>query len=85
MKLRHAPLVCREAVELISDYLEGSLSRANRRRLERHLRGCDACAAYLEQVRATIALSGQVQPEDLDPEVLEGLTDLFEQYRNTDE
>ncbi len=85
MKLRHAPLVCREAVELISDYLEGSLSRADRRRLERHLRGCDACAAYLEQIRATILLTGQVQPEDLEPEVLDGLADLFEQYRNTDE
>ena len=85
MKLRHAPLVCQEAVELISDYLEGALSRADRRRLERHLRGCDACAAYLEQIRATILLTGQVQPEDIEPEVLDGLADLFEQYRNTDE
>lgn len=85
MRLKPAHLVCRQAVELISDYLEGSLSRSDRRRLERHLRGCDACSAYLEQVKATIELSGHVAPDDLDPEVLEGLVDLFEQYRTTEE
>ena len=85
MRLKPAPLACQQAVELISDYLEGSLSRSERRRLERHLRACDACTAYLEQVRATIELSGEVTPEDLDPEVLEGLTDLFEQYRSSDD
>ena len=82
MRLRPAPLVCQQAVELISDYLDGSLPRADRKRLERHLRACDACSAYLEQVRVTVELSGRVGPEDLDPEVLEGLVDLFEQYRS---
>ena len=82
MRLRPAPLVCQQAVELISDYLDGSLSRSDRKRLERHLAACDACGAYLEQVRVTVELSGQVEPEDLDPEVLEGLVDLFEQYRS---
>jgi anti-sigma factor RsiW len=77
--------VCRQAVELISDFLEGSLSRRARRRLERHLEQCGACAAYLEQVRAVIELSGKVEPDDLDPEVLEGLVELFEQYRSDEE
>ena len=85
MRLRPPPLVCRQAVELISDYLEGSLSRADRRRLERHLSGCDACSAYLEQIKATIELSGRVQPEDLDPEVVNGLVEIFEQYRARDD
>ena len=61
--------------------LEGSLSRRDRKRLERHLADCDACTAYLEQLRVTIAASGRVEPDDLDPEVLEGLVDLFRQYR----
>ena len=81
MRLLASPLVCREAVELMSDYLEGSLSRRDRKRLERHLADCDACTAYLEQLRVTIAASGRVEPDDLDPEVLEGLVDLFRQYR----
>ncbi len=81
MKLMPSQLVCQQAVELMSDYLEGSLSRRDRRRLEKHLAGCDACTAYLEQMRETIAASGVVEPDELAPEVLETLTDLFRRYR----
>ena len=52
MRLLAPPLVCREAVELMSDFLDGALSRRDRRRLASHLAGCDACGAYLEQMRA---------------------------------
>ena len=81
MKLLPPPLVCRDAVELMSDYIEGSLSRRDRRRLEKHLAACDACSAYLEQMRATIAASGRVGPDDLDDDVVEGLVDLYRQFR----
>lgn len=78
---------CYEAVALISDYLEGALSMRSRRRLEHHLSVCDACSAYLEQMRVTIALTGKVGPEDLAPDVLSTLLEVFDHYRNdaTDE
>ncbi len=82
MRLMPSPLVCRDAVELVSDYLDGSLSRRDRRRLEKHLAACDACQAYLAQVRATIAASGHVGPDDLPDDVVEGLVNLFRQYRS---
>jgi anti-sigma factor RsiW len=66
----------------MSDYLDGSLSRRDRRRLDAHLALCDACTAYLEQLRVTIAASGVVVVNDLDPEVLETLTELFERFRD---
>jgi anti-sigma factor RsiW len=72
--------VCQQAVELMSDYLDGSLSRRDRRRLEKHLAGCDACTAYLAQMRLTIAASGTITPDELSPEVLETLTDLFRRF-----
>ena len=81
MKLLASPLVCREAVELMSDYLERSLTRRDRKRLEKHLANCDACSAYLEQMRATIAASGQVGPDDLAPDTLEGLVDLYQRFK----
>lgn len=81
MKLLPSPLVCREAVELVSDYLDGTLSRRQRRRFEKHLAACDACTAYLDQMRATITASGHVGPEDLPSDVVEGLVNLFRQYR----
>jgi len=82
VRLIAADIECREAVELVSDYLDGALSRRQRRRLERHLAKCDGCSAYLEQMRVTIEVTGRVEPDDLDPEVLNGLVDLFRQYRS---
>jgi anti-sigma factor RsiW len=81
MRLRAPDLVCQQAVELMSDYLDGALPRRARRRLERHLSKCDACTAYLEQLRATIALTGRVAAEDLDPGVMDGLTDVYRRFR----
>lgn len=81
MRLAPPPLVCREAIELMSDYLEGSLTRRDRRRLEKHLAGCPACTAYLEQMREIIAASGVVEPEDLDPQVLDELTEVFRRFK----
>jgi anti-sigma factor RsiW len=82
MKLLSSPLVCRDAVELVSDYLDGTLSRRQRRRLEKHFAACDACTAYLDQMRATIAASGKVGPDDLPGDVVEGLVNLFRQFRS---
>jgi anti-sigma factor RsiW len=58
-------LTCVELVELVTDYLEGLLSEAERVRFEEHLRACHGCTNYLEQMRATIALVGRIEPEDL--------------------
>jgi len=74
-------LACVEVVELVTDYLEGRLSRRQRRRFEKHLAGCSACSTYLEQMRRTIAVAGSVEPEQLDPEALSELTDLFRRYK----
>lgn len=76
------PLECRQAVELFSDYLDGALPRRLRRRVERHLAGCDACAAYLQQLRLAVEVSGRARPEDLEPDVLDGLVDMFRQVRS---
>jgi anti-sigma factor RsiW len=75
-------LACVEAVELVTNYLEGRLSRRNRRRFEKHIAGCPLCRRYLEQIRQTIALTGSIQVEELEPEVLTELTDLFRRYRD---
>jgi anti-sigma factor RsiW len=80
---RRRALVCREAVELVTDYLEGALSGADRRRLEEHLAACPHCSAYLEQIRMTIALAGRVEPEALQPEVQDELVALYRRWQET--
>jgi anti-sigma factor RsiW len=74
-------LVCQEVVELITDYIEGSLSRRSRRRLEAHLQGCEHCTEYLAQMRATIRLSGRLRAEDLTPQMATELTAIYRRWR----
>jgi anti-sigma factor RsiW len=80
--LRRRDLVCQQAVELITDYLEGALSRRERRRLEAHLRSCPNCATYLEQIKMTIELTGSIEPDDLTPEARVDLTELYRRWRS---
>jgi anti-sigma factor RsiW len=75
-------LVCREAVALIGDYLEGRLDASQRRRLERHLRSCRNCSTYLEQMRRSIEITGEVDPGELGDDARDDLIDLFRRYRD---
>lgn len=50
---------CQQFVEVVTDYLEQQLDDARRLWTDEHLAECDACRAYLEQMRQTIgALRG---------------------------
>jgi anti-sigma factor RsiW len=80
--LRPREIVCRQAVELVTDYLEGTLSRRDRRRFEAHLRGCGNCAEYLEQIRVTIRATGSIQPDDLTPQAQADLVELYRRWRS---
>lgn len=51
---------CRQAVELVTDHLEGVLPDDDRARFERHLAECDACTADLAQMRATVRALGHL-------------------------
>jgi anti-sigma factor RsiW len=70
-------LTCHEVVELITDYLEGSLPDGDRRRVEEHLAGCDGCTHYLEQMRETIRLSGMLTEEQVPEGHMQQLLDAF--------
>jgi anti-sigma factor RsiW len=79
--LRRREFVCQEMVELVTAYLEGGLSRGQRRRFEAHLAGCEHCTEYLEQMRATIRLTGGLRAEDLTPEMSAEFAALYRRWR----
>ena len=81
---RRRGLVCREAVALMTDYLEGALADADRRRLEAHLGECPHCSEYLAQLRATIDVLGRAEPELLSDDAVDELVSLYRRWR-TDE
>ena len=78
---RRRGLVCRQAVALVTDYLDGALSRADHDRFEAHIADCPHCRTYFEQIRTTIALTGQVRPDYLDPQAQDDLIALYRQWR----
>jgi anti-sigma factor RsiW len=49
-----AGLRCSEVLALLSDYLDRELGAADREGVEAHLRGCDRCARFGGELRATV-------------------------------
>lgn len=78
---RRREIVCQQAVELVTDYLEGALTRGDRTRFEAHLSGCPHCTEYLAQMRMTIAAAGRIEPEALAPEVRDELVALYRRWQ----
>lgn len=76
-------ITCKEVVELVTDYLEGSLSAEIRMQMDRHLAGCDGCTAYLDQMRQTIRLTGRFREENLSEEQREDLLRLFQDWKKS--
>ena len=75
------PLVCREFVELVTDYLDGSLPDAERRRFEAHLAECDGCEGYLEDTRRLVATLHATPEPPADAETREALLRAFRDLR----
>jgi anti-sigma factor RsiW len=74
-------LVCRDVVELVTDYLEGALDVRTRARFDAHIAGCDHCSAYLVQMRMTLVVVGHLEPEDMDPHVERRLLEVFRDWK----
>ena len=74
-------LECVEVVELVTGYLEGVLPEDERERFDAHLATCDGCRRYVEQMRATLRVTGEVSREALDPEAERALLDTFRSWR----
>jgi anti-sigma factor RsiW len=74
-------LTCRELVELVNDYLERALPADQHSRFEAHIAGCVDCAAYLRQMRETLALLGTLPADALSREAEEELRAAFRDWK----
>lgn len=79
---RRRALGCRDAVALMTAYLDQDLSGADRDRLETHLAACPHCSEYLAQLRVTVAALGRVGADDLPPEAVDALVDVYRSWRD---
>lgn len=77
----HDPLVCREFVELVTDYLESALPDDERIRFEAHMAECDGCAGYLEDMQRLLGSLHEVPEPPLDPTTHDALLRAFRDLR----
>lgn len=65
---------CDDAIELVTDYLDGALRAGDLAAFEAHLVHCDGCTVFVDQMRMTIHLT--CATTGTGPEIM--LTDLDE-------
>jgi anti-sigma factor RsiW len=67
-------VVCASGVELLTEYLEGTLGAEVRADLETHVAGCPRCTAFLASFRETPRIlreaSAVTMPPDLEDSLL---------------
>nr|MDT0667229.1 zf-HC2 domain-containing protein [Micromonospora sp. DSM 115978] len=61
--------VCVDVVELGTAYLDAGLPDELRARVDAHRASCRGCAAYLDQIRRTVATTGQIGAAEVPPEL----------------
>lgn len=70
-------VACLLFVELVTGYLDGTLDPPMHEAMTTHLKQCPDCWEYLTQTRATIATTGRLTTEALDPRALGELVTQF--------
>jgi anti-sigma factor RsiW len=77
---------CVEMVEIVTEWMEGALDDDSRVAVEEHLAICPDCIAYLDQLRATTALTarlaGDADVEPPPPDVRARLMSAFRASRS---
>jgi anti-sigma factor (TIGR02949 family) len=62
-------MTCRDAIDVLAEFLDQTLSREAGEALETHFRDCPPCLAYLSTYRATRELVGKSGRVEMPPEV----------------
>jgi anti-sigma factor RsiW len=80
--MKQEALVCRQIVDLVTDWLEGALAEAEREAFEEHLAICADCVAHVEQVRVTRRLTAQLRSGPVGDDLRRRLLEAFRSWRS---
>jgi predicted anti-sigma-YlaC factor YlaD len=81
--MTYEDLPCQDFVELATDYLEGALGVDQRLVVELHLATCSPCVDYLDQLRTTLRVMGELRESDVPAPVMESLVAAFRELKGT--
>ena len=76
-------LSCQEVVELVTDYLDGALATEHAALFEQHLNFCEGCVWYVDQLKATVEVVGEIREEHIEPEAKDRLMSAFRDWRRS--
>jgi len=62
-------VTCKDAIAILADYLESTLSPELIEKLEEHLSGCPACRAYLATYRKARAMAADASRIEMPEEM----------------
>lgn len=79
--IKSEPLSCREIVELVTEYLEGSMPAERRLGFEEHIAICPPCRNYFDQFRHTVELGKRIEEDELPADVRDALVGVFRNWR----
>jgi anti-sigma factor RsiW len=68
---------CREAIDILVDYLDATLTPDVLAQLEAHLGACEPCRAYLATYKRSVELAAKVSRVEMPPEVRQRLRDFL--------
>ena len=71
---------CQEMVELVTEYFEDRMPIEDRLRFEQHIAVCGPCHAYLQQMRETIRVTGELREESLSDDARDTLLTAFREW-----
>ncbi len=71
---------CRELVDLVTEYLEGTLPAEQCKPFEEHLTTCPGCRIYLDQMRQTISMLEHLRQDPISEETQQHLVELFRNW-----
>lgn len=74
-------VTCREVTELVTAYVERALPADETALFEQHLNFCDGCVWYVDQVRTTINVVGDLRAEDVPEETKAKLMVAFRDWK----
>jgi len=70
-------MTCREAIDILADYIASTLTPAELEKLEAHLREYAPCRAYLATYKRAAELAAKVHRVEMPPEVRQRLRDFL--------
>ena len=73
-------LVCKDVVELVTEFLGDGLASEDKARIEQHLLVCPPCTAHFEQMKTTVELTAVLR-EPSPTGVDERLHAMFRRWR----